>query len=205
MKTFFTTVLLFVALAVPAASLNQASVQANTNSLLLWPTPSAFFHSNLSGFGPAIQTDVNPATNTYAGISAALTFNPATNTYIGISNALGGFAPATNTYTGITNALKFGPATNTLAGIVSALGYGPTQLGGTNAWTGTNKFANPNNEFTGSVYTNNGYGPMVLGLVWIVTNTATGTLPTGTAPNGSILTSTNGSFYVRSNNVWVAK
>jgi len=41
------------------------------------------------------------------------------------------------------------------------------------------------------------------GIVWISTNLATGIAPSTPAPNGSILTATNGAFYVRSNGVWV--
>ncbi len=48
----------------------------------------------------------------------------------------------------------------------------------------------------GSVVTNNG-------LVWFSTNLAANTSPNVPAPNGSILTATNGAFYVRSNNAWV--
>ena len=41
------------------------------------------------------------------------------------------------------------------------------------------------------------------GLVWVSTNLATGIAPATAAPDGSILTSTSGAFYVRSNGVWV--
>ncbi len=255
---------------VSANGQNNLGVRVNTNSALLFPTAANLVASNWAAIGSAIVVKINPATNTYAGISAALggfgpatntyagiaaalgNFFPATNTYAGIKAALGNFAPATNTYAGIaaalgnffpatntyagicaalgnffpatnnylgisnaltfppatntyigiSDALTFPPATNTSAGIVAALGHDITQLGGTNLWTGTNKFSNANNEFTAITYTNNGLGNLGLGLVWIATNMATGVLPTTTAPNGSILTSTNGSFYVRSNNAW---
>ena len=41
------------------------------------------------------------------------------------------------------------------------------------------------------------------GMIWLATNTATGVAPTAGLPNGSICTSTNGGFWVRTNGAWV--
>ncbi len=198
MKKLICMAVLLAALACPAQ--NNVSVRANTNGVLLYPTASVFFGTNRAAFLSLFSF----ATNTFAGITAALHYTPATNSYAGIAAALGNFFPATNTYAGISAALgNFFPATNTSAGIVAALGYGPTQLGGTNRWTGTNNLASLYNVVTAKVYTNTGLGDLGLNLVWIATNNATGAAPTTTAPNGSILTSTNGMMWVMSNSIWM--
>ena len=69
-----------------------------------------------------------PATNTQAGIIAALQYAPATNTAAGVIAALQ-YTPATNTPAGIAAAQQYTSATNTQAGIWAALGYTPPTNG----------------------------------------------------------------------------
>jgi hypothetical protein len=182
------------------------------------------------GFAPATNSNpgmifalgFTPATNTYGGIAGSLGFAPATNSFIGTTNALG-FMPATNTYDGITNSLGFAPATNSTAGFVAALGYTPA----TNSYGGlTNSlgFAPATNTTAGIIAalrytprTNDGYiglsglaGAASLAtngfVVWVSykTNDVPGAAFTNLPP-GSLLTTTNGEFFVLSNLVWNAK
>lgn len=169
--------------------------------------------SNSLGFPPATNSVAGstnalgymPATNSNAGIISALGFTPPANTYPAISNSLGfapatnsnpgivtalGYTPATNTYSGLTTALGFAPATNSATGITAALHYTPkTNDGyiGVNALPGTANLAT------------NGF------LVWVAykTNDVPGSAFTN-LPAGSLLTTTNGGFYVLSNLVWQA-
>lgn len=122
--------------------------------------------------------------NSFAGVTNALGYYPATNSNAGIQSALG-YEPATNDYAGIEAALGFEPATNTYAGIVAALNYQPS----------TNNFS-----------TGTGWSALTNGTaVWFFTNLASGVSPTVSLPDGSLLTGTNGAFYIRSNSAWAIK
>ena len=108
-----------------------------------------------------------------------------------------GYVPATNSNAGIVAALKYTPVTNSNAGVVFSLGYTPA----TNTYAGVVaalKFPPATNHFSGDILTNNG-------MVWLATNLADATVPDAVLPNGSILTGTNGCFYVMSNSIWVQK
>lgn len=170
--------------------------------------------TNSLGFAPATNSFAGstsalgymPATNSNAGIVSALGFTPPANTYFGVTNSLGfapatnttagfvaalGYTPATNTYSGLTNALGFAPATNSTAGIISALKYTPKTNDG---YIGVSSIAATANLAT------NGF------VVWVAykTNDTPGGVFTN-LPAGSLLTTTNGGFYVLSNLVWQAK
>lgn len=167
------------------------------SALGFFPTTNNFYGiTNALGFAPA--------TNSNAGIIFALGFTPATNNFSGITNALG-FAPATNSAAGIAGALGYSPATNSSAGAISALGYTPA----------TNSFSGLTNALGFSPGTNSGYvgiGTAVANLttngflVWAAykTNGVPGTAFTN-LPQGSLLTTTNGSLFVLSNLVWFIK
>jgi hypothetical protein len=181
------------------------------------------------GFTPATNTyegvtnslGFAPATNTFAGSTNALGYMPATNNNPGIIFALG-FTPPPNNYNGITNSLGFAPATNSTAGFIAALGYTPV----TNSYNGlTNSlgFAPATNSTAGitaalhyTPKTNDGYiglssltGTANLAtngfIVWITYKT--NDIPGGAftnLPPGSVMTTTNGGFYILSNLVWQA-
>lgn len=154
-------------------------------------------YSNATAFLWAGRTNWNVAEITNAG-SAAYS-NTAAFLWAGFTNWMvsqvtnAGSAAysnanvfATNNTAGITGALGYTPPTNTAAGITGSLGYTPP----------TNLYALPHNN--AGYATNNG-------LLWISTNLASGSAPNATAPDGSILTGTNGTFYIRSNSAWVLK
>lgn len=88
-----------------------------TNQLGYWPATNSY-----AGIAAALQ--YSPATNTFAGIAAALQYVPATNTQAGIIAALQ-YVPATNTYAGVSAALGFYPATNSYGGLIYILGFQP--------------------------------------------------------------------------------
>jgi hypothetical protein len=168
-----------------------------TNSLGFAPPTNNYSGlTNALGFPPATNTPSGikvalgytpPASNS-ASVIGALGFAPATNTTLGVTTALG-YTPPTNTYSGLTNALGLAPATNSTSGIDAALGYVPrtndgyTGLPQVNAWVVTNGFT-----------------------VWVSlqTNGVPGIAYTN-EPQGSILTTTNGAFFVLSNLVWNPK
>lgn len=78
-------------------------------------------------FGYSLVTNwlsFGPATNSYAGILAALGYFPATNA-ASLSYSLLPWTPPTNSFTGLTFILGYTPATNTQAGLVSTLGFSP--------------------------------------------------------------------------------
>jgi len=186
---------------------------------------SVFASNSPTGIKAALQ--YTPATNSNAGIVGALLYTPLTNTALAVTNAIGyvpatnstagittalGYTPLTNTALAVTNAIGYVPATNSTAGIVAALGYTPltnTALAVTNAIgyvPATNSAAGITSAlgYTPLSHNTTGYATNY-GLLWIVTNLASGVTPNATAPDGSILTGTNGAFYVRSNSAWVLK
>lgn len=106
----------------------------------------------------------------------------------------GNFYPLLNVSLGtIASRVPSGYFTNLFAASVAASNlFGQTVTGVTALFTNLNT-----RGFTASIITNNG-------LVWI--SAATNANPSFfTAPNGSIATTTNGQFYVRSNAAWVLK
>lgn len=169
----------------------------------------------LNGYGLVTNwLTFEPATNSNAGITAALGYTPATNSNDGIQSALG-YEPATNSNAGIDAALGFSAATNSNAGIQSALGYEPAtnNNAGIDAALGFSAATNSNVGIQAAL----GYEPATNhwaessgyvtnnGMIWCATNLATGTSPTLSLPNGSILTGTNGTLYIRTNATWVLK
>jgi hypothetical protein len=183
--------------------------------------------TNLIGFPPATNTTsgivaalgFTPATNTYNGITNSLGFAPPTNNYTGLTNALGlapatnnstgiifalGYTPATNSYNGVTNSLGFSPATNSNAGITAAQGFASAtnSTAGITAALHYTPRTNDGNVGLISVasFATNGFS------VWISypTNNVPGPAYTN-APPGSLLTTTNGAFFVLTNLNWVAK
>jgi hypothetical protein len=160
-----------------------------TNSFIGTTNALGYMPGTNSNSGITFALGFTPATNTYSGITNSLGFAPATNTNAGFVAALG-YTPATNSYSGLTNSLGFAPATNTTAGIIAALHYTP----GTNdGYVGLSSLAGAANLAT------NGF------VVWVSykTNDVPGVAFTN-LPTGSLLTTTNGGFYVLSNLVWTA-
>ena len=124
-----------------------------------------------------------PATNTVAGLLAALGFQPATNSFGCITNLLGGtptintfasviaalgYTPPTNTYSAITNIigipatngapiaisqLPYTPATNTYAALTNILGFVPA----TNAVFRQTASNQTNSYVTGTAYLNGSF------------------------------------------------
>ena len=148
-----------------------------------------------------------PSTNNNAGIVAALGFAPATNSLANLTNLLTsealiaelGFQPATNSAASISNLLNsamlvtglgFQPATNTLASITNLLTSAAlvAELG----------FQPATNGILPDLVTNTTTG---IGLAF--TNLASGSSPSHSLPNGSIILGTNGIAYVRTNAAWV--
>lgn len=145
------------------------------------PTNSYSGLTNVLGFPPA--------TNNNAGMVFALGFAPATNSNAGMVFALG-FTPLTNSFTAITTTLGYKPATNTTAGIIAALGYTPGTNDGNIGLLASAVASASTNGFT----------------VWVSykTNDVPGPAFTNLPP-GSIMTTTNGAFFVLSNLVWNPK
>lgn len=173
------------------------------------PTNSYSGLTNALGLAPATNNTSGitfalgyiPPTNTFSGLTNALGYTPPTNSYSGLTNALG-LAPATNSTLGIEAALGYTPPTNTYAGITNALGFGPP----TNNTTGIEAALafTPQTNYVGhssgaSLFTN---GLAIL-VVW-PTNAVPGTAFTN-LPQGSLMTTTNGAFFVLSNLVWNPK
>lgn len=181
--------------------------------------------TNWLSFPPATNTFIGiisvigytPATNTPAGIIWSLGYTPATNSYPGITNSLG-FAPPTNTYAGITNALGFGPPTNTYAGFTNVVGFTFATNGGPISYSqlpyvpATNTYNGLTNVLGFKPRTNDGNIGLISSIASIATNGfvawvnyQTNGIP-GTAftnlPTGSLLSTTNGGFYILSNLVW---
>jgi hypothetical protein len=185
-----------------AAFIAQIPDTTNVQSLTLYITNMPVFSGvALDSYGLITNLlHFPPATNSTAGITAALGYTPPTNSYNGLTNSLGfppatnsnsgitsalGYTPPTNSYNGLTNALTFPPATNTTAGIEAALGYVPP----TNNYNGltnslgfdpahaanTNDFAR--NTLAGitaaqgyTSKTNDGYIGLPIATGWIATN-----------------------------------
>lgn len=182
------------------------------------------------GFAPATNSYAGittalgfaPATNSFIGSTNALGYMPATNSNAGILFALG-FTPPTNNYNGVTNALGFAPGTNSLAGVVSALGYMPAtnSNGGITTALGFAPATNSSGGIISALHytprTNDGYVGLssLAGAANLATNGfsvwvayKTNDVPGGAftnLPQGSLMTTTNGGFYVLSNLVWTPK
>jgi hypothetical protein len=148
-----------------------------------------------------------PATNTAAGLIAALNFQPLTNNLASVTNLLTsgavvgalGFQPLTNNLPSVTNlltstavvgALGFQPATNSLAAI--------TNLLTATAIVGELGYTPATNGILPDLVTNYTTG---IGIAF--TNLALGSSPAHALPNGSIILGTNGNAYVRTNGAWV--
>lgn len=134
---------------------------------------------------PSSTSTQNLASLSGIPIVTFLNFTVAQLSDAGTASYSNATAFALRSYTGVTSALGITPATNSHAGIASALGYTPA----TNNYVAAADFGRMTNS----------------GLVWLSTNLATGVSPTAALPNGSILTGTNGAFYVRSNGAWLIK
>jgi hypothetical protein len=142
-------------------------------------------YSNATSFLLAWQTNQPLAQITNAGtIAYSNAANYTVSTLAGVVAAMG-YTPATNTYAGISNAVGFKLATNSYAGINSAVGF----------TVATNREAS---AATYGLFTNGN-------LIWLSTNLADAVEPNAVLPNGSILTTTNGAFYIRTNGAWLQK
>jgi hypothetical protein len=120
-----------------------------------------------------------------------------------LSNAIGTAAYSNTSAFVLSNAIGTAAYSNTSAFVLSnaigtaaysnASAFVLSNAIGTAAYSNTSAFL-----LSGGLATNNG-------MVWLATNLAAATAPDAVLPNGSILTGTNGTFYVRSNGTWVAK
>jgi hypothetical protein len=196
---------------------NQLGFPPATNTTSGIETALGYVPATNNNAGILFALGYTPATNTYAGIMNSLGFAPATNSFIGGTNQFG-YMPATNTSAGVLFALGYTPATNTFNGVTNSLGYMPATNGGaiaisqlpytpaTNSAAGIKAALNytPGTNYVGqssvASFTTNGL------LVWIAyqTNAVPGPAYTNFPP-GSLLTTTNGAFFVLSNLVWTAK
>lgn len=193
-----------------------------TNSIALYVTNLPGFSGvGLNSYGVITnQLGFAPATNSFKGMTNALGYMPATNSNSGIVFALG-FTPATNNYNGITNALGYIPAnaanTNdfaraTPAGVTNALGYIPANAANTNDFVratpagiiGALGYTPPTNGYIGSTNLPTHASLATNGqIVWVTypTNGLPGSAFTN-LPVGSLMSTTNGGFYVLSNLTW---
>ena len=182
---------------------------AITNALAYTPLTNSFVAiTNALSYTPATNSfngivaaaGYTALTNSFTALTNAIGYTPATNSYAGIV-AAAGYQPATNSFNSITNLLiasggipailGYPPATNSSSGIFSALGYIPANI------------TNTPGMFTGrdfAIITNG--TPGVSTPLIIYTNMATAVVPILPAPNGSILVSSNGLDYIRTNSVW---
>jgi len=157
-----------------------------------------------------------PATNTYSMLVASLGYTPLTNTFAALTNAIS-YVPATNSYPGAIAALGYQPATNSWMSITNLLigNGGVTALQGYQSATNSSfgifaamGFVAANITNTPGMFTGRDFAIITNGLpgvntpLLIYTNMATAVVPNFVAPNGSILVSSNGLDYIRTNGVW---
>lgn len=117
----------------------------------------------------------------------------------GVLTNMLGYAPATNTALGVKAALGYTPPTNSLASLTNAFGFLPLSSSATISAALLPQLGSVGvTNLNGTMLTNLGTGTIIC---W--TNLAIGVAPTLGAPDGSLLITTNGVVFTRTNAAWV--